>query len=267
VTAAPAERLPDAVEAAAYFVVSECLANVGKHAQATSATVSVTTTGDHLTVVVADDGVGGADLDGGSGVQGLMDRVGALSGWLSMGSPPGEGTTVTATIPLSGEAETRPRVLSVTEAEALQGERLHHLKLRAASIGIVAAVLVGIWALTGPDKPWIVWPLLALGLVAALDAWRVLAMPPISDADLGDAGSAATTGGEDALGQLIRRRHLRHSAGGLAILNLFLIGIWLASGSDYFWPAWVILGSLAAIGLKALPRPARSRIRSAVPGA
>jgi signal transduction histidine kinase len=100
VVAAPAERLPDQVEAAAYFMVSECLANVGKHAQATEATVSVTASGGYLEVVVADDGVGGAKLDGGSGLQGLEDRVGALDGTIAVDSPAGQGTRVTATVPL-----------------------------------------------------------------------------------------------------------------------------------------------------------------------
>ena len=268
VVAAPDERLPGSVEAAAYFVVSECLANVGKHAQATSATVSVTTDADHLTVVVGDDGVGGADLDGGSGVQGLMDRVGALSGSLSLTSPPGEGTRVTATIPLSAEAvvETArtplfaPNVLPAAAAEVLQAERRHHLKWRAASLGIVAGVVTAIWALTGPENPWIAWPLLGIGLIAALDAWRVLGLPPIRDTDLAGADDR-----DAALGRLVRQRRLRHSAGALAILNVFLVGVWIASGSSYFWPAWVMLGSLAAIGIKALPRPARSGFRSAVP--
>jgi signal transduction histidine kinase len=269
IAAAPGERLPDAVEAAAYFVVSECLANIGKHAQASSATVSVTADPDHVTVVVSDDGVGGAELDGGSGIQGLIDRVGALNGTLDIESPPGQGTTVTASIPLSGAAaaaaETRVlsephrQLLPAAQAQALQHERTHRLKWRVGSIGIVAAVLVAIWALTGSDYPWFVWPLLALGLVAGLDAWHVLAMPPLSDADLTATDATGATSGDEALRELLRRRRLRHSAGGLAILNLFLTGIWLASGSSYFWPAWVILGSLAAIGLKALPRPARSR--------
>jgi fatty acid desaturase len=176
---------------------------------------------------------------------------------------------VTATIPLSGAAaaaadamvpaEARPQVLPQDQAEAIQRERTHRLKLRAGSIGIVAAVLVAIWALTGSDYPWFVWPLLALGLVAALDAWHVLAMPPISDAELAATEATPATPGDDAVRRLVRRRRLRHSAGALAILNLFLAGIWLASGAGYFWPAWVILGSLAAIGLKALPRPDRAR--------
>ena len=261
VTAAPAERLPDAVEAAAYFVVSECLANVGKHAQATSATVSVTADADHLTVVVADDGVGGAELDGGSGVQGLMDRVGALSGSLSLESPPGAGTRVTASIPLSAEAAAEtapislsaPNVLPAADAEALDAERRQHLKLRAAALGIVAAVVTAIWALTGPGNPWIPWPLLGIGLIAALDAWRVLSLPPIRDTDLAGADDRAA-----ALGRLVRQRRLRHSAGALAILNVFIVGVWVAASGTYFWPAWVMLGSAVAIALEALPRPARA---------
>jgi signal transduction histidine kinase len=260
VLATPAERLPDAVEAAAYFVVSECLANIGKHAQASSATVSVTAPDGHLEVVVADDGVGGAEFANGSGVQGLVDRVGALSGTLSMESPPGTGTRVTASIPLAQPAEDevtplldrRPRVLPAEEAERVQDERKHHLRLRALSLGIVAAVLVLIWALTGPELPWIVWPLLGIGFVAALDAWRVLASPPLHEADLAGAQDR-----DAALQRLLHRRRLVNWVGGLAILNVFLIGVWIASGSDYFWPVWVMLGSALAIALKALPRPRR----------
>jgi signal transduction histidine kinase len=260
VIGAPRERLPDAVEAAAYFVVSECLANIGKHAQATSATVSVTAADGHLNVVVADDGVGGAALGNGSGIQGLADRVGALSGTLTMESPPGEGTRVLASIPLTeaaaeealspGEA---PRVLSEAEAAAVQRSRKDRLLLRSGSLCVVACVLVAIWLLTDPGLPWIVWPLLALGLVAGLDAWRILSTPPPSEADL-----AGTPDREVALKRLVRRRRLRHHAGAQVILNLFIVGIWLASGSSYFWPAWVMLGSAVAIAIKALPRPARA---------
>jgi signal transduction histidine kinase len=260
VTAVPSERLPDPVEAAAYFVVSECLANVGKHAEATSATVSAGVTAGRLEVVVADDGVGGAELDGGSGIQGLKDRVGAVSGSLAIDSPQGAGTRVVASIPLTAAAaeETarmgeRPRVLSEEAAAAVQGERRRHLAWRAGSLGIVAGVLIVIWALTGPDLPWIVWPLLGIGFVAALDAWRVLGAPPLSEADL-----AGATDRDDAARRVRRQRRLRHQAGALAILNLFIVGIWLASGSGYFWPAWVMLGSVLAIAIKALPRPARA---------
>ena len=260
VTAAPDERLPDAVEAAAYFVVSESLANIGKHAQATSATVAVAVEDGRLSVVVADDGVGGAELGDGSGIQGLGDRVGALSGSLAVESPPGEGTRVVASIPLTeAAAEVRtvaldgPRILPVAEAEAAQRRSVHNLRIRLASLGILAGVLVVIWALTGPDLPWIVWPLLGIGLIAGLDAWHVLSMPPLSDADLAGADDR-----EEELRALARRRRLRHHLGAHAVLNLFIVGVWIAAGGGYFWPAWVMLGSAIAIGLKALPGPARA---------
>jgi hypothetical protein len=123
----------------------------------------------------------------------------------------------------------------------------------------VAGVLVAVWALTGPDLPWIVWPLLAIGLIAGLDAWRVLSTPPLSETDLAPsiaAGDADDTG--EALRRLARRRRLRHHAGAHVILNVFIVGVWLASGSSYFWPAWVMLGSAVAVAIKALPRPARA---------
>jgi signal transduction histidine kinase len=261
VVATPDERLPGAVEAAAYFVVSECLANIGKHANAESATVAVTAADGRLTVEVRDDGVGGAALDGGSGIQGLADRVGALSGHLTVDSQPGAGTRVTAVIPLTASEpreEAVPvlrtaRVLPDAEADALQRRNARNLHIRAATLGIVAGVLVVIWALTGPDLPWIVWPLLGIGLIAGLDAWRVYGAPPLRETEL--AGAEDRT---EAVQRLTRRRRLRHHIGAQVILNVFLIGVWLAAGGGYFWPAWVILGSAVAIGLNALPRAARA---------
>jgi signal transduction histidine kinase len=256
VVAKPDERLPDPVEAAAYFVVSECLANIGKHAEATSATVAVRVADGHLTVEVTDDGRGGAALDGGSGIQGLVDRVGALSGELTVESPRGQGTRVEARIPLTDEAleaaasaqRQAPRVLSSEEAERLQGARKRHLAFRLGSLGIVAAVLVAIWALTDPGLPWIAWPLLALGLIGGLDAWHVLAAPPLSEPDVaGDDRS-------DAIARLVKRRRLRHHIGALVILNVFIVGVWVAANGTYFWPAWVMLGSAVAIAIRALPR-------------
>jgi signal transduction histidine kinase len=94
-----AVRPPASVEAAAYFVVSEALANVAKHAGASRATVTVRRTGDRLTVQVQDDGVGGASLDHGSGLAGLRDRVGALDGELHLLSPEGGPTVLMAEIP------------------------------------------------------------------------------------------------------------------------------------------------------------------------
>ena len=93
------ERLPAPVESAAYFVVSEALANVAKYSRATHASVTVERRNGELTVEVADDGVGGADLARGSGLRGLEDRLAALDGSLSLDSPAGRGTRLRARIP------------------------------------------------------------------------------------------------------------------------------------------------------------------------
>jgi signal transduction histidine kinase len=92
-------RLPDQVEVAAYYVVSESLANIGKHARATSASVEVTRANGRLVVEVVDDGVGGADTERGTGLRGLADRVEALAGGLRIWTPRGGGTRVRAEIP------------------------------------------------------------------------------------------------------------------------------------------------------------------------
>ena len=89
-----------AVEAAAYYVVAEAITNVAKYAHASSATVSIDRSNGAATVVVADDGVGGADPAGGTGLRGLAARVEALNGRLDVDSPPGGGTRIKAEIPL-----------------------------------------------------------------------------------------------------------------------------------------------------------------------
>jgi PAS domain S-box-containing protein len=93
-------RLPPPVEASVYFVVSEALTNVVKHAGASAATVRIGAADRVLTVEVSDDGAGGADMRGGTGLSGLADRVAALDGELTVTSVPGGGTTVHAEIPL-----------------------------------------------------------------------------------------------------------------------------------------------------------------------
>lgn len=93
------ERLPEQVEAAAYYVVSEALANIAKHAHATSAQVRLQPLDGKVVLEVADDGIGGADAGRGSGLRGLTDRVEALGGRLWFSSPPGQGTIVRAEIP------------------------------------------------------------------------------------------------------------------------------------------------------------------------
>ena len=94
------ERLPETVEAAAYFVVCEALTNVAKYAHASEARVRVERSDGHATVEVVDDGVGGADERDGSGLRGLADRVEALGGRLVVTSPVGEGTAVRAQLPV-----------------------------------------------------------------------------------------------------------------------------------------------------------------------
>jgi signal transduction histidine kinase len=93
-------RLPEELEAAVYFVCSEALANAAKHAGATTASVQVVAGDDELRVRIRDDGRGGADVAGGSGLRGLVDRVEALGGELRVESPAGGGTVIVASLPL-----------------------------------------------------------------------------------------------------------------------------------------------------------------------
>ena len=102
------ERLPAAAELAAYFVASEALANVGKYAQASKAVIHVSREGERAVIEIADDGVGGADERGGSGLRGLGDRVEALGGRLRVTSPPGVGTVVRAELPYEAAQPVRP---------------------------------------------------------------------------------------------------------------------------------------------------------------
>jgi signal transduction histidine kinase/uncharacterized protein YoaH (UPF0181 family) len=97
----PRMRLPPEIESSAYFIVAEALTNVVKHSQAARAEVRATLSGATLTVEVRDDGVGGADPDG-YGLLGIGDRAAALGGRVRIASPPGEGTVLTATLPLAG---------------------------------------------------------------------------------------------------------------------------------------------------------------------
>ncbi len=94
-----AGRLPEHVETAAYFVVAEALANVAKYANATRAGIRLRHDGAVLTLEIDDDGTGGASPNGGTGLRGLADRIGALDGHLTLHSPPGQGTRIRAEIP------------------------------------------------------------------------------------------------------------------------------------------------------------------------
>jgi signal transduction histidine kinase/uncharacterized protein YhfF len=99
--ALPARRLPDAIELTVFYIVSEALSNASRYSEATEVRVEIVQRHRTLHVVVADDGVGGADDHAGSGLRGLGDRVTALGGTLKVVSPPGEGTRLEASIPLA----------------------------------------------------------------------------------------------------------------------------------------------------------------------
>lgn len=94
-------RLPEHVEVAAYYVVAEALANIAKHAHASAACLDVDADATMLRLRVRDDGVGGADLRRGSGLTGLTDRVVALGGTIEIESPPGKGTSLHVTLPIT----------------------------------------------------------------------------------------------------------------------------------------------------------------------
>jgi signal transduction histidine kinase len=99
VSCTEADDLPGPIERAAYFVASEALTNVAKYARASVISVEVHRSNGDAVIQIADDGIGGASADGGSGLRGLSDRVEALGGHLQVTSPPGDGTVVTAELP------------------------------------------------------------------------------------------------------------------------------------------------------------------------
>ena len=94
-------RLSSDVEAALYFSAAEAVTNAAKHACPTQIDVHVGRRNGSIFVKVRDDGLGGASIDGGSGLRGLSDRLATLRGTLSVASPPGSGTTLVAEIPLA----------------------------------------------------------------------------------------------------------------------------------------------------------------------
>jgi PAS domain S-box-containing protein len=98
--ALPSQRLAISVEAAAYFTVCEALTNIAKHARASRAWVNIEQRDGHLDVEVGDDGIGGANMSSGSGLQGLRDRVAAVNGTLDIDSRPRTGTVLHARLPV-----------------------------------------------------------------------------------------------------------------------------------------------------------------------
>ena len=93
-------RLPEPIEIAAYYAVAEALTNAAKHAQASVVDVEVEASDGDLRIQVHDNGRGGADLGGGTGLIGIKDRIEALNGRIALHSPPDAGTTLQITLPL-----------------------------------------------------------------------------------------------------------------------------------------------------------------------
>ena len=113
-------RLPDRVEVAAYYVVSEALTNAAKHAQASVVNVELDIHDSILQLAICDDGVGGADSSQGSGLIGLSDRVEALGGTLEVSSPPAGGTTLKIEIPLRDRScDVSPGSQAISEANTM----------------------------------------------------------------------------------------------------------------------------------------------------
>jgi PAS domain S-box-containing protein len=98
------ERPSESIEIAVYYVISEALANAAKHANASEISVELATSADGIRARIEDDGIGGAEASGGSGLIGLIDRVEALGGRFAFDSPPGYGTTISVELPLTAES-------------------------------------------------------------------------------------------------------------------------------------------------------------------
>jgi PAS domain S-box-containing protein len=115
-----AERPAEAIEIALYYVVSEALANVAKHAQASEIAVRVASSGGKIGVTIEDDGIGAAEASAGSGLVGLIDRIEALGGRFALESPPSIGTRISVELPLSAQPVAGVKVPQVTDADTLQ---------------------------------------------------------------------------------------------------------------------------------------------------
>jgi signal transduction histidine kinase len=196
----PPERFPSTIEATAYFVISEALANIAKYAGAERASILVRRDGDTVCVEVADDGCGGADPAHGSGLRGLRDRVAALNGRLTVESPAGAGTLVRAELPaeiLDDEqpASERGVVLDERAAAILRLRRRRGLLTHAAIFGVVQLALIIVWAAHGLGYFWPGRTIFAWGLVLALHASLAILRQPITElAITRETGDSALTG-------------------------------------------------------------------------
>jgi uncharacterized protein YhfF len=113
-------RMPEPIEVTVFFMVSEAVSNAFKHARATRVTAEVRLEVHAVVATVADDGRGGADAERGSGLRGLQERVASLGGTLTLDSPPGRGTTLTAEIPLGPYRTAREPFLEIGDPARLE---------------------------------------------------------------------------------------------------------------------------------------------------
>lgn len=159
------ERLPEPVAVGAYYLVAEAVANANKHAKAGYVTVRATVTDETLHLVIADDGLGGAAARPGSGIEGLADRVSALAGRLVVDSPAGQGTTITAELPLrlpGGPGLDRRRMTALKwigwETFELPGEAYEQLtdEDNLTYVKAVFACAGGVGQITRHERDWIV---------------------------------------------------------------------------------------------------------------
>jgi signal transduction histidine kinase/uncharacterized protein YhfF len=148
IEALPERRLPEVLEVTVYYFVSEAATNAAKHAEASAVQVRVKLQGRTLELVVADDGVGGASAESGSGLRGLADRVEALGGEFTLDSPPGGGTRIAASIPLAPWRDAREPFLEFGhEGDDGAGERLIRLVLDGSKTAAIS--LAREWDLEG----------------------------------------------------------------------------------------------------------------------
>jgi PAS domain S-box-containing protein len=133
------QRLPESIEIAVYYVVSEALTNAAKHAAATECSVTVTTSGDLLQATMRDNGSGGAEASGGSGLIGLIDRVEALGGRFALDSPRGHGTTIGIELPLVAAP-----VEKLAPSEQAEGDWLFRLQTRLAEVADPSTLLAAV---------------------------------------------------------------------------------------------------------------------------
>jgi signal transduction histidine kinase/uncharacterized protein YhfF len=148
IEALPERRLPEAVEATVWFLVSEALSNALTHAGASAVRVRVHQHGRTLVAVIADDGAGGACEQAGSGLRGLAARVEALGGRLAVDSPPGSGTRLTATVPLAPWRTARDPFLELGH-EGDGGRGARKIAEIAAGVRTSAVSLAREWELEG----------------------------------------------------------------------------------------------------------------------